>query len=162
MSIVDTLVLIYLALAFLKGTRRGAGDELFGAMAVGAVLVSGMGLTRWARDLLGGIAEAVPQLSGFWGLVFVVVGALVLLGLIRRRLRRYFEAREQTRRRRLRGGLAGALRGGLVVALVFALLALAPFEGVRESAAHGSRTGETVAFVLDTLGIHPFGREQAP
>jgi len=151
MNAVDIISLVYVGLGYLMGRKRGLAKEVYRMINMAIVALTGVGLSKWIGKLLSVIPGVSGENSGMLGFVVVVVGTLVLLRVIRRKLRAALAIKFGERAGPVAGAVA-AVRYGLVVITVIAGMILAPLGSISKPVEKGSFIGRTVGWFISDAG----------
>jgi len=140
-SIIDLVVLIYLAWGLFKGLRRRLGRELEALIKLALLLawLWGFGAFSWLRNTLDGLAQASPLSAGMLGSLLVILLSFYLLYLVRERLAGAVDQHLSKTGSRLMGGIVGLLRAATWSAALLLVVEKLPWlgDGIRHSLSGG-------------------------
>lgn len=148
-NLVDFVAVVVITLGLIRGVIRGLSRELAELISAGAALFAGWFFYRPLGEYLGRVSRLSEAASFAAAFTVVLVGAYVLMRVLRLVLRHIMEFSFKGRIEKVGGGIAGLLRVGVVVSAVLLTLALWPNDFLHRHFARESFLGR---FLLGRLG----------
>lgn len=159
LPLIDLLSLGYILLAALIGLKRGLSCELSRLASIGIAVFAGWRL----HGPIGRTVEHVTRLEGtdafLAGFLVVILGAGLLMALLRWALRKVMAMSFHPLVNRIGGGVAGGIRGLLIASVIFIAVGMSRSNYLQRKFIEESVVG---TFVMDyVLPLYTAFRESA-
>ena len=148
---VDAVAAVLLAVGIFTGMRRGLSGELARLIGAGVSLYAGWFFYQPAGQYLFKVTRLSSQGASALAFVLVIVGAGVLMILLRLVLRHIMEFTFKGPIERVGGALAGLLRSAVVVTAAILVLSLWPHEYLHRVFAEDSFCGRLIYTYLEPV-----------
>ncbi|HBA84991.1 MAG TPA: hypothetical protein DCZ95_12925 [Verrucomicrobia bacterium] len=156
-NVVDLAVLGFLLLGLVMGIRRGLSGELAGLIGAGASVWAGWYYYQPASQYLVEKTRLTGQAAQGVAFLGLLVGAWILMILLRLVLRHVMEFAFKGKIERIGGGLAGLLKTGVIASAVLLLLGMWPHAFLHrlfaEDSLFGRIAGRNLMPVYDELSV---------
>lgn len=148
LNLVDIVAIVYLVFGALRGLKRGLSGEL--ARLVGLVVIVMVGWQSYDAigEKLHGVTRLSEDGSRLAGFVVAVVGAAVVVTLLRFILKNLLEFAFKGKVERLGGMTAGTIRSFALVTAIVLVASLSPLPYLRATFGEESRIGRFIVHHL--------------